>query len=440
MNLSLRHICWMAWRHLRSKKRNYSGLSLLTMWSIGGVTIGVAALIVVLSAMGGLEQDLRDRMLRGQPHLEVMAPNPSLGFPLMEYPLADIQRTIAAATDVEDIQAFTKNDLVLKHSKYLSSATLIGIDPGREHHLFGFDGKIEDTDREFSALAELHRPLFHNRRPWDLEPRPGIFLGHDLARQLSAEPGDTITALAPHLNLGDVLSGRETEHSFVVLGTFRSEIFDYDSKWAVTALEFGRRFMPDYGPFIHTEEFVTGIAANLVDPTAAPQVEKALKTAFPNLNGRTWQTANKSLLFALKLEKFAMGSILSLIVLVAGFSISGTLMMTVFHKRNHVALLRAMGMTQADILRLYLAHGLAIGTSGVAYGLLIGLGLCLLIDKLHFLPMPQDVYYLDSLPIKYLPLDYVVICLIAWLFSLAAATYPALLAARQRPSEGLRWE
>src|SRR5690606_8989161 len=143
----------------------------------------------------------------------------------------------------------------------------------------------------------------------------------------------------------------------------------------------GRKFMADYDYGLDEERYVTGIAVNLNDPMAAEQrLEKLSK--LPKFEAVTWQKANKSLLFALKLEKFAMGSILMLIVVVAAFSISGTMMMTVFHKRTQVSLLRAIGMTRADIAKLYLSHGVAIGVVGVGLGALFGIAVCFLIHSL----------------------------------------------------------
>jgi lipoprotein-releasing system permease protein len=135
-----------------------------------------------------------------------------------------------------------------------------------------------------------------------------------------------------------------------------------------------------------------------------------------------------------------MGSILMLIVLVAAFSISGTMIMTVFHKRSQVGILRSLGMTQKEIAGLFLAHGLTIGTVGVLIGLGVGVGLCYLIKNTHLFPLPEGTYYLRMLPVKFLPVEYVVICVFAWIFSLLASTYPAFAAASQNPSDGVRCE
>src|SRR5690606_5522559 len=120
-------------------------------------------------------------------------------------------------------------------------------------------------------------------------------------------------------------------------------------------------------------------------------------------------------------------------------SISGTMMMTVFHKRGQVSLLRSLGMTQREVARLHLAHGFTIGTVGIVVGLLLGLGVVAFIDNIGEIPLPAGVYHLKSLPSKWLWFDYIIICIFAWLFSLLAATYPAYTAAKQDPGVGLRY-
>ncbi len=414
----------------------------MTVVSIFGVAIGVAALIIVLSVMGGFEQDLRDKMLRGQPHLEILSKNAAAGFSLHEVPLDKIKTLFPDSTEVE---AFTEADVVLKQKKHLTSATLFGVDPDREGHLWGFGSSI--TEGEMNSIGRTH-PASGN---WDVEVRrPGILLGEQLAEQLSAEIGDEITVLSPQANAGTALGGGTVSRQYVVAGKFRTGLFNYDAKWAVVSIEEGRKFMTDYDESLDTEEYVSGIAVNLKDPTVIqastdrvfgpkPVADAAAIKALPTLDALTWEKANKSLLFALKLEKFAMGSILMLIVIVAAFSISGTMMMTVFHKRGQVSLLRSLGMNKNDIARLYLTHGFTIGTVGIVVGLLFGIAICALIKSFQFIPLPPGVYHLKNLPCKWLWFEYGVICVCAWLFSLAASTYPALTAARQDPGQGLRY-
>jgi len=434
-------IVWIAWRNMVARRKR-AGLSFMTVVSIAGVAIGVAALIIVLSVMGGFEQDLRSKMLRGQPHVELMAEPAAAGFSLLEVPVETIMKTFPEATDAEP---FTQADVVLKQRRHLTSAELIGVDPNRTAHLWGFNGAV--TAGELDEIAKLHpsNPLNPDEGRY-----PGIALGDDLAVQLGADLGDEIIVMSPQASVDTALGGGTISHRFIVVAKFTTGLFNYDAKWAVVALPSGRKFLQDYDESLDEEQYVTGVAFNLKDPLASEEiVKKALgvqKTSdvvtsgpFKGLKALTWQNVNKSLLFALKLEKFAMGSILMLIVLVAAFSISGTMMMTVFHKRGQVSLLRSLGMTRSEVARLFLAHGFTIGTVGICVGLAAGVGVVAVIDNIGNIPLPSGIYHLKALPSKWLWFDYGVICVCAWLFSLLAATYPALTAAKQDPGTGLRY-
>jgi lipoprotein-releasing system permease protein len=433
------YIFWIAWRNLVARHKK-SGLSFMTVVSVCGVAIGVAALIIVLSVMGGFEADLKNKMLRGQPHLEIMAENAAAGFSLREFPVEHFKKAFPEASEAE---AFTQADVVMKQGKHLSAATLFGVDPTREGHLWGFNGAAVEGNME-----DIGKLL-----PSAMDPsirKPGLFLGVDLAVQLGADVGDEITVLSPQANVDTALSAGTVSRQYVVAGKFRTGLFNYDQRWAVTNLDEGRKFMPDYEPSMDADNYVSGVALNFRDPTtietpvrrvfgAAYNGEALSISRFKGLVPLTWEKANKSLLFALKLEKFAMGSILMLIVIVAAFSISGTMMMTVFHRRGQVGLLRSLGMSRQDIARLYLSHGFTIGTVGIALGLATGLAVCALIKSFQLIPLPAGVYHLKALPCKWLWFDYGVICGAAWILSLLAATYPAMTAARQDPGAGLRY-
>lgn len=449
---------------MTARKRK-AGLSFMTMVSIGGVAIGVAALIIVLSVMGGFEQDLKDKMLRGQPHLELLNKHsPIAGFSLKKITLDQVKGLFPEASD---IQPYTEGDVVLKQKRHLTSAILFGVDANRKDHLWGFGKAMTEGD-----LLELDKDHPINGAFESAERRKGIALGEGLAEQLSAEIGDEIVVLSPQAGVDTALGGGTVSRQYVVVGKFKTGLFNYDAKWAVVSLSEGRRFMADFDDTLEAEEYVSGIALNFPKPleirepvkrvfgedvfsvdaptpvkgaAAGARIAKKSETPSVEVNGigdldpLTWDRANKSLLFALKLEKFAMGSIMMLIVVVAGFSISGTMMMTVFHKRGQVSLLRCLGMSQKETARLFLAHGVTIGTVGVLTGLVFGLLICLLITSFQFVELPKGIYHLRSLPCKWLWLDYGVICLAAWFLSLLASTYPAMIAARQDPGQGLRY-
>jgi lipoprotein-releasing system permease protein len=436
------HISWIAFRNLVNRQKR-SGLSFMTITSIFGVAMGVTALIVVLSVMGGFEEDLRSKMLRGQPHLEIMNKTAAAGFGLVQHSVEDFKKLLPEATAVEP---FTQSDVVLKQNRHMTSAVLFGIDPTLEDHIWGFN-KASVLEGSMDSVGKTH-PANPN---WDVEVRrPGIAIGVELATQLGAEIGDEIKVVSPQAGMGTLMGGGTVQRSYVISCIFQTGLFNFDAKWAVVSLAEGRKFMPDYDPSLDDDQYVTGIAANLKDPMKVDVTEARLIAAFgapdqkrinsmEKLAPLSWKKVNKSLLFALKLEKFAMGSILMLIVLVAAFSISGTMMMTVFHKRGQVSLLRSLGMTKGDVAKLYMTHGFIIGTIGIFCGLFFGLALCAVIKSFQFIELPAGIYHLKSLPCKWLWSEYAVICIAAWIFSLIAAAYPAYTASRQDPGAGLRY-
>ncbi len=431
-----RHIVWIAVRHF-AVKRDRLGLSFMTIISVFGVTIGVAALIVVLSVMGGFEAELKRKMLVGRPHLELIsATHPTAGFSLKQYPLSLFEKIYPEASTIEP---FTQADVVVKRRKMMSPIELYGIDPDQKGHNWGFSNSIVEGD--IADLKKLHK-LKYATDAVGSKGLPGIIVGEDLAMQLGADVGDELTVLSPQLNSGTILGGGTISRRFALVGKFRSELFNFDLRWAVTSIDEGRKFLPDYDESLDQERYVTGVAIDFKDPMDIDKYSGRIKNRsdVKDIKTLTWQEVNKSLLFALKLEKFAMGSILMLIVLVAAFSISGTMMMMVFHKRNEICCLRSLGMSKKDVTRLFLTHGAVIGVLGIVFGFIVGLGLCTLIYFRHDISLPEGVYVLKALPVRFLPVEYLVIAAAALLLIIVSAIYPAVTAARQDPGTGLRYE
>jgi lipoprotein-releasing system permease protein len=404
----------------------------MTVFSIAGVMIGVAALIIVLSVMGGFEHDLKSKMLRGLPHIEVLNEAALLGFSLDEQPVAKFQKKYPEAVSVAP---FIQTDVVLKQGKHLAAVSLFGVDPQADQSMWAFHDRF--IEGQLSDIAKRHPPLLSFEKT---TPKfPGIVLGDALAGQLGANLGDEIVILSPEAaSSHTILGGGTLTRSYVLVGTFHSGLFNYDAKWAVVTLDEARKFMPAYDPGLDEERYVTGIALNVPDPTDMDDLVASLERP-EGLQVKTWKDSNAALLFALTLEKYTMGAILMLIVLVAAFSISGTMMMTVFHKKTQISLLRSIGMTKRDVGRLFLIQGMTVGAIGIVLGLGLGLGVCFSLSKLRYLDVPANLMSIRALPVKFLPVEYGVICVMAWGLSMLGALYPALTAARQNPSNGLRY-
>lgn len=404
----------------------------MTIISIVGVAVGVAALIIVLSVMGGFERDLKEKMLKGSPHLEILAENALAGFPLVEHPLETFEKTFSDAVKVEP---FTQADIVIKHGKHLSSGVLFGIEP-EGGYLWGFSGHM--IDGNLSDVGKRHQPLISlddEGLKW-----PGVAIGDKLANQLGADIGDELTLLSPMAasKSSSIMGGATLSRTYVLTGIFHTGLFNYDGKWVVVELSEGRKFLQDYDPSLDEDEYVSGVGVNVFEPYDIDEYADRVK-GMKGLKTLTWMQSNTSMILALTLEKITMGSILMLIVLVAAFSISGTMMMSVFHKKRQVCLLRSLGVTQQNIVKLFLLQAFAISTTGIVVGLSVGLLVCTGLYYLRFATLPPELQLLKFFPVRFLPFEYAIICIFAWLLSLIGASYPAWIASKQDPSSGLRY-
>lgn len=404
----------------------------MTKISVLGVTIGVATLVVVLSIMGGLENNLRKKMFQGMPHLEIFAENTLAGFSLQEVSLPSLKKI----PSVIHAEPFIQSDVVIKKDKNIAPITLFGLDHDQGGKLWTFSENIIE-----GSLDSINEAILKDYGDEDEGGLlPGIILGEGIALRIGANYGDIINLLNPQMNMGTMLGGAKGSSLFQVRGTFYTSLPKYDNKYALVVLGEARKFMPDYDSYLDEEDFVTGIALNVSYPNKVDVYKQKIESSL-GLKVRTWKDANKSLIFALKLEKYTMGAILLLIVLVAAFSISGTLMMSVFYKRSQISILSSLGLSQKSVLWLHLAHGFTIGFVGALGGLVFGVAACFLVDSnLLNHVVPEFLYaYLSNVPIKFLPIEYIVISSSAWFLSLLAAVYPAIVAAKQPPSDGLRY-
>ncbi len=395
----------------------------MTSFSIAGVAVGVATLVIVLSVMGGFENDLRNKLLVGQPHLEVLNDNPILGFSRKKTPLEGLIPPSLSA-DVSISQAYIQVDVIAKKGRYLNTATIFGVEPTKDtdvKSLWAFSQTMTEGD---------YNSIFKNEK--NISP---ILLGESLAAQLNVELGDTLELLSPVNSSSDLLTTGGVIKQFTVKGIFRTGMFNYDQKWAVTSIGEARIFLPEYDQSLEDEDYITGYALRLLEPYHAPKF-KEIKLP-QSLKVETWMENNKALLFALKLEKFTMATVLMLIVLVASFSIAGTMMMNVYFKTKQISILRAIGMNQGDIRKIFLYNSLFISFVGLLFGYILGLGVCFFLAEIKSVPLPKGAFYIPFIPVKFLPFDYLVIGILCLGFAVIAAIYPANTAAKLDTSKGL---
>ncbi len=408
---------WIGLRYTGAKRRNHF-ISFISLISMLGIGLGVAALITVLSVMNGFEEELRTRILGMASHATISG---------YQQPLEDWQKIAALAKqhpEVVGVAPYVQEEVMLTRGKKVSGALIRGILPAREpavstvgRHMLA--GRLEDLQ------ASAYR----------------IILGSELAASLRAHVGDSITVVTPQANFSPA-GILPRLRRFRVVGIFEVGMYEYDRGVALVQMQDAERLF-------RLGDKVTGVRLRLEDLFQARRVARELTQQFGGkLRVEDWTRQHANFFRAVQTEKRVMFVILTLIVAVAAFNIVSTLVMVVTDKRADIAILRTLGATPGAILRIFMIQGALIGVLGTAIGLVGGIALALNVETIvpaiektfgvHF--MDPSVYYISILPSKIDWSDVWHIGIVAFLLSFIATLYPAWRASRTQPAEALRYE
>ena len=410
---------YLAGRLLASRKRGQL-LSFITWVALAGVGVGVTALVVVIGVMTGMQNELREKILGSYPHIMIQVSGTSLRLDDSDQVAERVEGLpgVVAASPV----ALTKVGIMrIDDSEYFDVVDLYGVDLNGEGPSVT---PMEDT------LKAGYIPL--ERSPG--APTP-VALGVRVASRLSVFPGDTVVVVA--LESGDIGPNGELlyrQEHWRVSGIVSTGMYQFDMSNGYAELD-------DVQELLELEPGTTSyIAVRVDDPWEADIMADSVSAALGGWPYRVqpWTETNAQLFAALKLEKLGMALILSLIVLVAGFNIMGTLAMVVVNRTKEIGILKAMGLTRGDTLRAFMFKGLWIGTAGTTAGMALGLTLAFLIERYRLIPLRPDIYFVDRLPVALTLWDVVWIGCISLAVPILATIYPARQAASLEPVEAIR--
>ncbi|MBN1351593.1 ABC transporter permease [candidate division KSB1 bacterium] len=405
-------------RYLYSMQKS-GYISLITLFSIGGILVGVAALIITLGIMNGFETEVRSRIIGFDAHIR----------------LFDFDKEPGLANYPELISEIKQIDRIKGCAPFISEICIIRSEKPKTIVLKGVNLEAEaevSKIKEYLVAGEFN----FGEVPFEGDiPRPGILLGRGIADRLVVDIWDKVRLISP---VGLSITGGPVQEpatrQFRVTGIFESGLSEYDSKIAYIGIEEAQDFLK-YGGNIG------GIEIKLDDYEDAQFVaDKIIKKLGPSYTTETWLERNKTLFSSMQLEKWGAFIVLSLIILVAAFNIISTLIMMVLEKNIEIGILKAMGASSKSIMKIFLFHGLIVGVIGTTFGSILGYLACWSQIKFQWFSLPSDLYFIKALPVELQFVDFISITLASLLISILASIYPAWKASRLEPVEAIRYE
>jgi lipoprotein-releasing system permease protein len=413
---------WIGVRYLKSKK-NSRFLSFITILSVLGVGLGVASMIVVLSVMDGFEAELKKRLMGTDLHILITPTTLVSGFEggMVPEDSLDLERVKSGISDraqIDTMYPVLSTEAILKAGRKVTGVIFKGV-PG------------ERLDKVQQLVVERAKPdSFRDSGPDSQVKLPGVLVGQELAYEMGLIAGDRVTLISPTETEGPMSSVPRLKR-FVVEGIYHSGLPDQELH-TIFATEGA------VSSFLRRAKIVSQWEVTVKDFDQAPQVADEIRKQNPQFKIQDWIQLNSNLFWSLKLERVSMFVILAFIVIVASFNIVTTLTLMVLEKKREISIMRAMGAREGAVAAIFLSEGLLIGGLGIAGGMGLGFGVCVILRNYEFIQLP-DVFYDRTLPVTFDARYYIGVGLCALVIVLVACLYPSRRAARLEPLEGIRF-
>ena len=409
---------WIALRYTNLKNTNQF-ISFISLTSIIGITLGVMALIIVLSVMNGFQSELKSRILSVTSHIEITKPGRDLNN------WQQTKKTINKDMGIDGVSPYVEDQAMISVGKRNRGVIVRGIFPEIEKDVSDINTKIS------SGAYRLN------------EGQYDILIGIDLARYLGVSVGDKVAMISSKSNFSAAGIMPRIKR-FNISGIFDSGMYEYDAGLALINLK-------DAQTFFKKNKNVSGLRVELNNIDDTEKISNYLKKTFshdPFVYVSDWRIQHANLFAAIELEKKVMFIILTLIIAVAAFNIVSTLVMGVTEKRSDIAILRTIGVNQKSIMYIFILQGFIIGALGTFFGIFFGVAISLNIETIvPFIErifntefLAKDIYLISSVPSKVMTVDVYRIGLMGLFLSLVASIYPSYKASKVDPATALKYE
>lgn len=426
----------IALRYLWSGRKN-SFLSIVSIFSILGIALGVAALITVLSVMDGFEDLMRHNILDADAHAHFY----KLTGRFEEY--RDVVAEISKIEGVTGVSPAIYNEVMIAKGKRVTGVVANGIELSSAKDVTNLPfmvskGRIECLD-DVTKCSDLVDPEKFKEKVDDFTgitikaPLP-LMIGSELAGELGLDIGSEITVISPAGGGFGPAGPVPLSRNFIITALFYSGMYEYDYKFMYLSLK-------DAQEFFSMKNLVNFITVKTDNPFTVKTVTSKImdKTGGFPYAIQDWMDMHRNLFRTLALQKTVMFIILFFIIVVAAFGIVSALIMLVKGKTREIALLRALGADRLSIMKVFMFDGLLIGSIGTGLGMVLGALMCFLISNVKF-PLQKDIYFFSSMPVKMSLWIFVVTGLTAIFVTLLSTVYPSLRAASEKPADGLRYD